>query len=87
MGELVLAETASVAREYRPRDLQPDAGKRQEPDLGHCTPASILSGSVPILAITLKFERAIGAICGLPTCNCTNDQRSVVKFNPFPIIN
>jgi hypothetical protein len=35
--ELVLAETTSVAREHRLRDLQGDASKRQESDFGHCT--------------------------------------------------
>jgi hypothetical protein len=35
LGELVFAETASVAREHRLRDFEGDAGKRQESDLGH----------------------------------------------------
>ena len=35
LSELVLAETASVAREHRPADLQGDAGKRQESNFGH----------------------------------------------------
>src|SRR5713226_9255116 len=37
LGELVLAETASVAREHRLGDLQGDAGKRQESDFDHRT--------------------------------------------------
>src|SRR6476620_10452321 len=35
LGKLTFAETASVAREHRPRDLQSDAGKRQASDFGH----------------------------------------------------
>src|SRR2546430_7002397 len=37
LGKLTFAETASVAREHRPGDLQSDAGKRQESDFGHRT--------------------------------------------------
>src|SRR5580692_1186789 len=37
LGKLTLAETASVAWEHRPGDLQSDAGKRQESDFGHRT--------------------------------------------------
>jgi hypothetical protein len=32
---LVLAESASVTREHRPRNLQGDASERQESDFGH----------------------------------------------------
>src|ERR1700674_584016 len=34
--ELVLAESASVTREHRLRDLQGDASKGQESNFGHC---------------------------------------------------
>jgi hypothetical protein len=34
-GELVFAETASLAREHRPGNLQSDAGKRQQSNFGH----------------------------------------------------
>jgi hypothetical protein len=37
LGKLTFAETASIAREHRPRNLQSDAGKRQESDFGHRT--------------------------------------------------
>jgi hypothetical protein len=35
--KLAFAETASLAREHRPGDLQGDAGKRQESNFGHRT--------------------------------------------------
>jgi hypothetical protein len=37
LGELMFAESASVARQHRPADLQGDASKRQESNFGHRT--------------------------------------------------